>query len=79
MVSPVEANFAQRAILESMGRDPDEDIARATHDETRRAYQAATDRARQLGVFGSPTFIVGQELFWGDDRLEDAIAWCKAQ
>jgi hypothetical protein len=27
------------------------------------------------GVFGSPTFVVGRELFWGDDRLEDAISW----
>jgi 2-hydroxychromene-2-carboxylate isomerase len=35
----------------------------------------ATDEARKLGIFGAPTFVVGKELFWGDDRLEDAIAW----
>jgi hypothetical protein len=34
-----------------------------------------TDLARDLGIFGSPTFVVGRELFWGDDRLEDAIRW----
>ncbi|MDP1532812.1 MAG: 2-hydroxychromene-2-carboxylate isomerase, partial [Rubrivivax sp.] len=28
-----------------------------------------------LGVFGSPTFVVAGEIFWGDDRLEDAIRW----
>jgi hypothetical protein len=33
------------------------------------------DIARDLGIFGSPTFVVGRELFWGDDRLEDAIRW----
>jgi len=36
-----------------------------------------TDAARQLGIFGSPTFAIGQELFWGDDRLGDAISWLK--
>jgi len=36
---------------------------------------AETGIARELGIFGSPTFVVGRELFWGDDRLEDAISW----
>jgi 2-hydroxychromene-2-carboxylate isomerase len=31
--------------------------------------------AAQLGIFGSPTFAVRREIFWGDDRLDDAIAW----
>ena len=30
------------------------------------------------GIFGSPTFMLGEEIFWGDDRFEDAVAWCKA-
>ena len=38
-------------------------------------YRAATDESRSLGIFGSPTFMAGNELFWGDDRLEDAISW----
>lgn len=38
---------------------------------------AATAAARELGIFGSPTFVVGRELFWGDDRLDDAIAWAR--
>jgi 2-hydroxychromene-2-carboxylate isomerase len=33
----------------------------------------ATDRALELGVEGIPTVAVGGELFWGDDRLEDAV------
>jgi 2-hydroxychromene-2-carboxylate isomerase len=37
-----------------------------------------TEAARRLGIFGSPTFVVGRELFWGDDRLEDAIAWTRS-
>jgi 2-hydroxychromene-2-carboxylate isomerase len=35
--------------------------------------KASTEAARRLGIFGSPTFAVGQEIFWGDDRLEEAI------
>jgi 2-hydroxychromene-2-carboxylate isomerase len=33
-----------------------------------------TDQARALGIFGAPSFVVGRELFWGNDRLGDAIA-----
>ena len=36
---------------------------------------AETDVARKLAIFGSPTFVVGDEIFWGDDRLEDAVSW----
>ena len=35
--------------------------------------RATTEVAKQRGIFGAPTFIVGDELFWGDDRLEDAL------
>jgi len=40
-------------------------------------YNGNTSEAKAKNVFGSPTFIVGKELFWGDDRLEDAIKWSK--
>jgi 2-hydroxychromene-2-carboxylate isomerase len=36
-----------------------------------------TDEARRLRLFGSPIFILDGEIFWGDDRLEDAISWAK--
>jgi 2-hydroxychromene-2-carboxylate isomerase len=38
---------------------------------------ANTDSARKDKVFGSPSFIVNNEIFWGDDRMEDAISWSK--
>ncbi len=51
-------------------------VVEAANDSTAHsALEMATDKARQLGIFGSPTFVVGQELFWGDDRLDDAIRW----
>jgi 2-hydroxychromene-2-carboxylate isomerase len=40
--------------------------------EIKRALRAATGAAYDLGVFGVPTIAIGSELFWGDDRLEDA-------
>jgi 2-hydroxychromene-2-carboxylate isomerase len=38
------------------------------------ALRQATDEALALGVVGVPTVAIGDELFWGDDRLEDAAA-----
>jgi 2-hydroxychromene-2-carboxylate isomerase len=45
----------------------------------RPALRAATERARELGVFGAPTFLVGGEMFWGNDRLEQALAFARAR
>ena len=36
-----------------------------------------TDRAQLNGIFGAPSFVVGEELFWGNDRLESAIEWAQ--
>lgn len=64
--------------LAEIGQDAEAVIARARSDATEQAYLAATDAARALGIFGSPSFVVDGELFWGDDRLEEAVAWRKA-
>ena len=39
--------------------------------------KAESDAAMVLGVFGSPSFCVAGEVFWGDDRLEDALDWAE--
>jgi 2-hydroxychromene-2-carboxylate isomerase len=59
----------------SLGKDPETVVSRADSEEIRARYAAETDVARKLGIFGSATFVVGGEIFWGDDRLEDALAW----
>jgi len=38
------------------------------------ALREATDRAAELGVRGVPSLVVDEEVFWGDDRLEEAVA-----
>ena len=61
--------------LRDIGVEPQRALALATTAEAKAALMEETDLARGLGIFGSPTFFVGRELFWGDDRLEDAISW----
>ncbi|MEJ0075026.1 MAG: 2-hydroxychromene-2-carboxylate isomerase [Alphaproteobacteria bacterium] len=63
--------------LRAIGQDPDRVLGLAYDEERTSAFEAETSTARSLGIFGSPTFTVGKELFWGDDRLEDAIDWCQ--
>ena len=46
-------------------------------DEIENQYQQNTNNARNNKVFGSPTFVVKNEIFWGDDRMEDSITWSK--
>jgi 2-hydroxychromene-2-carboxylate isomerase len=64
-----------RELLAALGLDADAVLARAQADGTKRALRAATDEALRRGVFGAPTFFAGGEMFWGDDRLEEALAW----
>jgi 2-hydroxychromene-2-carboxylate isomerase len=61
--------------LRDIGQEPDRVLALANASETNNRLLAETDSARQLGIFGSPTFVVDRELFWGDDRVDDAINW----
>lgn len=65
------------ASLRDIGLDPQPILELANGAEAMMALTAETDVARDLGIFGSPTFVVGRELFWGDDRLEDAISWSR--
>jgi 2-hydroxychromene-2-carboxylate isomerase len=61
--------------LAEIGQDPARVLELAASDAIGAAYDAQTETARRLRIFGSPTFAVGDEIFWGDDRLDDAIRW----
>jgi len=81
------ANFAERkditddavlsAALRAAGADPEVAVAAANTAENKAALKAQTDQAVTRGIFGAPSFTVGDELFWGNDRLEDAIDWAR--
>jgi len=68
-----EANL--QGALAALGKDPADVLARAQSAENKQRLKDATDEAKALGVFGSPSFVANGELFWGDDRLEEALAW----
>jgi 2-hydroxychromene-2-carboxylate isomerase len=60
-------------ILEQMGHGPEDVLARATTPENKKALMDETQKAFDKKIFGVPTFFVGDEIFWGDDRLELAL------
>lgn len=61
-------------ILTELGADSAALIAAASTDASKAALRARTDAALARGIFGAPMFFVGDDMFWGNDRLEDAIA-----
>ena len=59
-----------RALLAGAGLDADAALQRAQSDELRERLDADSRAAVERGVFGAPTLFVGDEMFWGNDRLE---------
>jgi 2-hydroxychromene-2-carboxylate isomerase len=66
------------AALEACDVLPELWFDQAQQVEVKDKLREMTEQARALGIFGAPSFMVGEELFWGDDRLEDAIAFARA-
>jgi 2-hydroxychromene-2-carboxylate isomerase len=62
-------------VLLGLGQDAPSWLERAQAQPAKDALRANTDRAQALGIFGAPTFVAAGEVFWGGDRLEDALAW----
>lgn len=67
------------AILLRCARTPAAILAAAQSPEAKRQLRSRTDQAVSSGIFGAPSFIVDGELFWGNDRLEDAFRCATAQ
>jgi len=65
-------------LLTRIGVDSYSVMERARSDATKEQLRHQTDEARRKGLFGAPSFTVGQDLFWGNDRLEQAIAFAQA-
>jgi 2-hydroxychromene-2-carboxylate isomerase len=66
-----------RGLLRSMAwPDVDALLEQATSTDTKERLRRRGDEAFERGIFGAPTFLVGNELYWGNDRLEDALACC---
>jgi 2-hydroxychromene-2-carboxylate isomerase len=61
LIAAASAELHPRALTTAVGRD-----------SIKARLREATDEAAELGVYGVPSVVVGDEVFWGDDRLEDA-------
>jgi 2-hydroxychromene-2-carboxylate isomerase len=66
-------------ILEELGEPGRDIVARAESPECKPLLRQQTERAQALGIFGAPSFVVGGELFWGNDRLAEAIDWARTR
>lgn len=85
--SVYQANFvndrdisSQEVIADCLGGlnvEPSPVIQAANSDPSKQRLKEQTSKAIQLGLFGAPSFVVGDELFWGNDRLESAILWAE--
>ena len=63
-------------LIEGLGADPGAALAQARSDQVKLALRQATEDAMRLGLFGAPSFVTPKgEVFWGNDRLEDAFDW----
>ena len=81
------ANFARRediadigilrGILERLGANAESVFETANLPETKRKLRLQTEDAVARGIFGAPSFTIGRELFWGNDRLEEAVDFAR--
>ncbi|WDE03177.1 2-hydroxychromene-2-carboxylate isomerase [Thalassomonas viridans] len=65
--------------LEMSGEDSVAIIKAANSPATKSLLREQTELAYQKGIFGAPSFLVGKELFWGNDRLTSALSWAVNQ
>ncbi len=64
------------AVLGDLGHHPPTVMERALSDANKAALKQQTAEAQRLGIFGAPAMVCADgELFWGNDRLEDALDW----
>ena len=65
-------------ILKNLGHDSAAVAAKSGEQPVKDKLRANTEEALKLGIFGAPNFVpVDGELFWGNDRLEQALVWAK--
>ena len=64
-------------VCKELKLNKDEIISEAKTKLIEDKYLANTNSARENKIFGSPSFVVKNEIFWGDDRMEDAIKFFK--
>jgi 2-hydroxychromene-2-carboxylate isomerase len=77
---PIADRAVMAHVLRDCGLDAEATLAVAESAENKAALRAATAEAGARGIYGAPSFVTPSgELFWGNDRLEQALAWAKRE
>lgn len=71
----IASPFVIGKILSDMGETAAPIMQAAQAQETKDAFRAQAERAVALGIIGAPSFVVDGEVFWGGDRLTQALDW----
>jgi 2-hydroxychromene-2-carboxylate isomerase len=71
--------FVIGKILADIGQTPAPIMQAAQAQETKDAFRAQADSAVALGIVGAPSFVVDGEIFWGGDRLAQALDWAQGR
>jgi 2-hydroxychromene-2-carboxylate isomerase len=66
-----------RERLHALGVDAEPVLEQARGDAVKQALRTQVARAQSLGIFGAPMLFAGSEMFWGNDRVEDAVQWAR--
>lgn len=76
-VDDVDINDEQNVLraLDGIVDNPAAILSDAQQEANKLRLRQNTEEARRLGIFGAPSFFVNGEMFWGNDRLDDAIAF----
>jgi carboxymethylenebutenolidase len=64
-----------RALIADVGLDPDAVLPFADDPQWIERRRSDTEAALARGVFGAPSYVIGEEIFWGQDRLEFVQRW----
>ncbi len=70
---PIHEPAVLAGVLRSLGLDGDHWLARAEDPAVKASLKAQVQEAKDLGLFGAPSFVVGREIFWGFDRMAVAL------
>ena len=73
----IGAPGAVAEVLANLGKDAAAVLPQTQTEDIKNALRAQVAEAGRLGIFGAPSFVTAGELFWGNDRLEAALAWAQ--
>jgi 2-hydroxychromene-2-carboxylate isomerase len=75
----ISSPFVIGEILSTMGQNAAEVMRAAQAPESKDALRVQTEKAVAMGLIGAPSFVVDGEVFWGGDRLNQALDWAEGK